>query len=452
MEVKVLKSINFRRSLHCAVLGLCVWAIFAQGCAKLKQDPMADQSEDVRNPQIPHEKPSPTPVVVDSSGILQIDTDDFYTLKEGKPAEFDVTGRVLVPVDGHEAVLGVDYIITIDNLADFKDATFDGATGKFKWTPQVGVSESEYAKQMTMKVSIKMLKGFAYTRSKDVKIFVEKYFTDPEIVAIEGLSGMTFHEGDRVNFKIKFRDADADEQNLPKLTLTNVQNGPNIASLIAVNGNPRRDSTDRTLWIFSMIMDTANAELTNREIALNFGVIGISRYGRASTPQKQTVVFRTKMEKPIVGWAEGTEAKFTATLDNVMSFSVSDPKGEGSVRVEFQNCAASGAVCECVDAYRASTMAICTVKWKPTATQTGRFTVRGIAYNQSPIVGERAEQKYFSNYVRVSPAPTPVPTPTPTPTPEPTATPTPTPMPTATPSPTPEPTASPAPWRGRYSK
>jgi hypothetical protein len=425
MEGNAVKSNNTGRWIQGTLLGLCAFALMAQGCTKLSQDPFSGQSDDVKNPQIPHEKVSPTPIVIDSSGILQIDHDDFYTFQEGKAGAFKLAGRVLVAVDGHEAVAGTDYVLSVDNLGDFKGATFNGTTGDFAWTPPLDYVDTAYNKQATMEVTIKMLKGFSYTRSGTVKIFVERQLSDPVVQSVDGLSNAPIHENDRKSFTITVRDPDSDPTHLPSLVITNVQSGANLASLVTVTGVPTRDASDPAKWIFNATLDATGAELTASESTLYFAVMSVSAYGHASSPFKVSVKVRTLAANPSVGWSQNFIVPFTGGLDNLYTFSVMDPKSEGKIRVVFNSCGGFGssATCTCAQDQFYTYLANCQIKWKPGTFSGGDYTINGYAYNDSPIAGDTAGSTFFSRTIRVTnstSAPTPTPNPFPTPTPKPT--------------------------------
>ena len=112
---------------HLVNLSLVVSILWALGCG-LKQDPLADKPDIIKNGRIPQQKIEP--LRPENSEVIRIDTVNKFTFVENREDKITITSRVLAPGYVNE--------MTIDNLSDFQDATFDSVTGVFTWKPPKG--------------------------------------------------------------------------------------------------------------------------------------------------------------------------------------------------------------------------------------------------------------------------------------------------------------------------
>lgn len=411
-------SFSFGRMVHVAVLAMGVISLGFAGCS-MKQDPFADKSDDIRTAQPPKEKPMPTPIVITTADVLQIDTDDFYTFQEGTKGEFKITGRVLIQIDGKTPVLNKDYELNVDNISEFPGATFNKTTGMFSWTPPTDFVDQNYTRQVTMEVSIRTMRD-SYARSEIVKVFVERLMTDPSIVSVDDLTAQPLREGDIRAFRAVVFDPDAENtaKAMPQLMITNAQAGANIGSRVKVVSGPTRDTVNKSNWIFDLQIDLRDIEITKSEDTLQFGLMSVSRFGRSSAPKSVPVKIKTLVSEPIISWPSGSSITFVAGQPNVATFTIMDPKSEGKVRLTFTQCPVgkTPAVCRCQAV--GQTQSTCTIEWRPDKADAAYNPVSGTVYNDSPIWGEQPTSRTFQRDIRVivpaapvCPAPSPKPTP-----------------------------------------
>ncbi|RYZ78955.1 MAG: hypothetical protein EOP04_28680, partial [Proteobacteria bacterium] len=111
------------------VLTILVATLSITACSKWNQDPLAGQSDLLRNPQeTPREQEKPKNPESDAS--VRVDTVSFYNFSEGTSGEFEITARVLRS--------DYTYEIIVDNLDQFPGAKYNAVTKKFSWNPPLG--------------------------------------------------------------------------------------------------------------------------------------------------------------------------------------------------------------------------------------------------------------------------------------------------------------------------
>lgn len=428
-------KMKFQTWFHASVLGLSAALLIFGGCAKvqetlgLKQDPFQDMPDEIRNGVPPTTKPVPGPTAVDAKE-LRIDGLDFFTFKEAQRGEAKLSGRVLTAIDGEEPQLGKNFRLVIENLKDFKGATFDPATGTFAWTPEVGTVDTDFNRMMTLKVALETTKGIAKSTRRNFNVFVLRQFNDPMIEDVDTLSAVLsadpMHEGEYREFDVWVQDPDASDssEGNPRLLVTNAQYGRDIGPFVSVLRGPYRDPKDPKRWRFRMALDLNGAELTKTYNTMVFGLMAVSQFGHLSAPQTVRVKVLTKVVAPVFSWGgfDDPPITFYADQDNSMSFTVSDPKQEGVVSAHCIDIP-DGAKCECgfTSDYKRS-VATCTISWHPVGSASiGQHSIRGTVTNQSPVDsdpdGESAQFNGRINVVAGSLTPTPTPAPIPGPSP-----------------------------------
>jgi hypothetical protein len=151
-------------------------AILLAGC---EQDPMKNASDSVRNGHLPDSgKLEPQkPLPKDS---LQIDAPGKYNGRVNFPIEIKIAGRVLVP--------DIPFTFIVANLDRFPGATFDAATGVFKWTPNKEFLNGQMAVMETLEVVMKTLPGVKNypesTETKFIPVIITNEYERPIINTI----------------------------------------------------------------------------------------------------------------------------------------------------------------------------------------------------------------------------------------------------------------------------
>jgi hypothetical protein len=431
--------------LHGSVVALSFLALVS-GCSKLQQNPFTNVDQYLKDPVPPGYKPDPgaTPMKSDE---LRIDADEFYSTTEGDTTTFQISGRVLTPIDGQTPVLGKQFQLQIENLGDFPGARFDGKTGAFEWTPQPGFVEEGTKRIVEMRVTMDTTTGLSTSRR--LNIYVMRKETDPSVERVDSTL-TTVTEGDYRTFKVTVRDPDGDDtpNGHPRLVVTNAKFGQDIGSLVSVISGPVRDTVDKALWNYTMALDLRDAEVSKSISDASFGLIVISQFGHSSNPTPVNLKVRTLLAKPVASWLEDyySHVSFLSVQDNTMTFTVTDPKAEGTLGASFTRCE-PGANCSCStpDPSKAYIL-LCKVRWFPSLSQaSGNYTFSVHVTNSVYGAGVSPAADDFNRVIEIKAPPPLPPTPTPYPTPSPTPVVCPTPFLSPTPAPTPTPTPTPKP-------
>lgn len=390
-------------------------ALTAAGCSKgLQQDPYADQSDAVKN-RIPPEKNTAPPVgKAVGAEVLRIDSADSLTFDEGQEGQAQITGRVLMDINGHTPVLGTDYELSIDNIADFPGATFDAPTGTFTWTPRRGYVQGSYTRNIHVDVTL-TTKGSPILRTtRSIIGIVTCSSIEPTIVSIEDLNVTPLHEGEARIFKVVVNDPHGDDKDdmRPRLTIVASDNGqPTAANLITLQktwgvANPQRDPGNPTQWIFTLVLDLQNKEITTGKTVLGFGLIATSRFGEASAIKLSSATVITSIGDPLMSWAQNEPIDVVQGKENTINFSIFDPRSESNMTVNFDTrCDITlgiGSTCTCKAQAAAAGVntQLCTIRWSVPPTATGQYRIDISSFNQSRYDAQQ-KKTTFSRFLRV---------------------------------------------------
>jgi hypothetical protein len=382
-----------------AILGL------SQGCS-FQQDPLATQPEEIRNGVAPETKTEEPPRPDDPSA-LRIDTNDFYRVREGQLTEIQLSGRVTI---GRQTKFTLD----VDNLDKFPGAAFDPSTNVFSWTPPTDfVAGDEYTRSLTMDVILTAETNPVRTTKKQVLIFVDRVEANPKIVEVRSdFANQFVREGERAKFFVTVEDPDGvDRDDLrPRLLAVPAKATRDVAAAVVMvpadeaqgGTNPKLDPNNNRRWIYEMMLDLRGREVTVREEEFTFGLIALSRFGRSSSPDTQTLRVRTAVNTPAVSWFD--PIRLVIGQENLAQFSVYEPAGQGQVRVEFvrfthtspdgatqfgtyDRCDQLPGTASCVCRPQARSGAVfCSIRWKPKAdVKPGRLRAEYQVTISSPV-------------------------------------------------------------------
>jgi hypothetical protein len=418
---------------------LCLCLSFA-GCNKalrsLQQDPLASQPENVRKGEPPELNIKPLAPKPLAEEALRIDSDDFYSFKEGIKGEISIGGRILQSINGQVAVLGKDFLLSIENIKDFPGASFDPMTGVFVWTPGGDHSQEEYTRNAHLDIVLSTVASPILATRKSINLFVARGEMDPAVLDVADLTSKAVREGESRQFKVIVSDPDGldlDNRRPRLLVVANTQGPSNVAHLVYVvdskfsDVNPIQDPTDKSKWIFTVVIDVKDREVTKAAGNFSFSLVAVSRFGRTSTPKRVDARIWTSVREPLISWSDTYD--IFAGQENVIAFSVYDPQSEGQVSVNLFRCdlLPGSPSCSCTDQSRDGTQ-LCTIRWRvPSNASLGEYVIEGEALNQSKIVGDSLfYKKPFRRRVRILADPnatklTPPPSPTPKPMPPPPA-------------------------------
>lgn len=384
----------------------------------LKQDPMADQPDNVKNAKF-EPKPAATPKnEADKSDYLRIQPNsDAYEFAEGKQNEAIIKGAILADINGHAPVLGQDYDVSIVNLADFPGATFDPSTGSFKWTPPPGFVDQNYTRNVRIQATIQT-KFLPYRQTtQDIVAVVTRAEQDPTVVSIEDLTTKPTKEGDVRRFKVVVRDPhgdDAKPEYKPHLEIVSSgATGASATSLISCDGtdgctNPTREKADPTLWDFTLVLDLSDAtaanghkEITKDQATLQFAVRAISRFGEASGLKPADVAVVTSIDDPVISWSEGDPLNVTAGQNNVVTFMVYDSGSNSNLTVNFDTrcdqVLGANSSCTCTGIGRdPNGPQLCTISWLvPAAPTQTDYDIVLSSLNQSKTDATQVKKTTF---------------------------------------------------------
>lgn len=294
------------------------------GCS-LKQDPLAGRSEDLRNAKKPGPQPEkPAPVETDN---LVIDAPDAVTFSEGVSNEFQMRTRVLLPEYDQVDLL-------VENIDAFPGATFDAATGVFRWTPPAGIVGTGITRQMLMNVRTYVSSSTnkdarVLTHGRVVVFAITKNPQEPTVSRISNL-GATLREDDYYNFHIYVNDPDASAV-APELIFTTPRAASkSLAPYISIDDV---DFDSRTqVWDFSCRLNLYSVEITNSMSSAGFSVKAITSYGKSSQPLEYAGTILTDLQDAKTTW-QGTQT-LKPGVENRIPFVVYNPAGEGLLSLD----------------------------------------------------------------------------------------------------------------------
>ena len=428
---------DLQRAALGAVAALTASMFFTACNLNFKQDPLAGTPPEYKDDLEPiSTKPTPSPTPFEME--YQLDHKNFFVFSEEVAGEEFISGRILSKINGEIPVLGKNYHVKIQNLIEFPGALFDEQSGRFSWTPPLGSSGGDKVSILSLTVFLETASGHRVGHPRAIPIHIHGRQAEPKVVSVDRLDILPIREGESKAFKVVVRDLDSKTGEEPKLIAVHAPTSlVNISSMVRIEPFPLVSLTDPTLWTFTAVLDTGNAELTSKTENHRFLLMALSRYGRPSEPRQVDVSFITKMAKADTNWKN--RETFVGGRFNRYDFFVFDPKFEGKVWVTFTECPV-GAQCRCERPVENSPVP-CLISWNvPMTERNGVRRVLFKAENVSSIAGEPSTMEEFKREIFLS-----IPTPTPTPGPTPTPWPTPTPAPGATPTPVPLPRPSPMP-------
>lgn len=367
-----MKKQNFSKL---AAFGLALVLVSA-GCSNgLKQDPYADQPDNVKNAGPLAPKPKEAPPTSVRSDYLLIQSPDSLEFKEGEELRTTIKGVVLTDVNGHKPVLGVDYEFSIENMSDFPRASFDPTTGEFKWAPRPGFVDKAYTRNVHIDATLTTKGADPLKTSKTIIGVITRTEVDPTIVSIDDLKTTPTKEGETRDFKVTVRDPHGDAKSAntkPRLSILSVDSGmASAAGYIYCKGNngcsdPSVDPTDSTLFTFNLTLDLQGKEITKNQALLSFGVVATSRFGEASAVTKASVSVITNVNDTEMSWSDAQPINVVAGQQNTVNFTVYDPVGDGNITATFvtrcDQVLGTDAVCEC-KSQAGSAAQLCTISW-----------------------------------------------------------------------------------------
>lgn len=322
------------------ILIVLVLALTAVGCSNWNQDPLKDKDGVLATGTgKPVELEQPKPLSTDAIRIL---APDFLRFKEGEEAEFSIVVRNLMP--------GYATQLVIDNMTDFPGATFNGATGQFKWRPAAGsILPNEVEKYGAIKVrAIASQPGAATIFSeKEVQVVVNRVFRIPKMTSIQKISP-TMREGEAIDVKVMIEDIDAnpvDQKTWSNLQIMPTQGQKSISGFMSLKSYRWVNGSNYEA-IFTI--DLFGAEVSESMDTLSFDINLISRFYQISDRQTQTINVYTAYTDLKSTWTTILEDKVGSVIN--YQFLIYDPKAELKVTFEGIKNAIPNSTTKCVSA------------------------------------------------------------------------------------------------------
>ncbi|MFS4460137.1 hypothetical protein [Bdellovibrio sp. HCB2-146] len=307
------------------LIALIASALMVSACS-LQQDPLDGVDDQVAEGGLPDQNKPIQPKPRPKEG-LQIDSPNQVDGQVGQPIEFKISGRVMYP--------GVDFELMVDNLADFPGATFDAATGEFRWIPTHEMLAGAISAQFTLRVGIRTLLGpnesVSNSEAKVITFNVMNSFRRPTIKAF---TGNDIVEGGK-SFSYKFEIEDLDAKSKDDVDIVTR----------ACTSNSAYDSLSSYAYIDRTFLKDMNNGTFEGVVALNlrqvsslragkycFAIAAIAKSGLTSATIEKVVTYDPELKSPR-STMDKTLQIFVGEVKTV-AFSVYDPTAVNSISVK----------------------------------------------------------------------------------------------------------------------
>jgi hypothetical protein len=310
------------------VLSLFISLLLLTGCAGDEknfffggqQDPLSEKDQAMgdgtKDPQ-PVQGTKPI-----QSDAIRIDTVDFYSFLAGQAGEFKINGRVLIP----------DYEMKLEilNAAEFDGATYDAATGLFKWTPNENlVTGADTYRDLVMQVQVVATKpgNIVLMGTRNVAVRVNRVLKVPDIVTAGfDNTGIKVREGTTYSLTVMVNDPSAavDQATWPTLLINSVAGSGNLVEYLRLVTRDRQ-SNGQIRYVY--YLDLTNTELTKSYKSFGLSFKAVSMFNKFSVEKTMTFNVFNKLVAPQTTWTSNISQRIGTKLNH--SFMVLDPKDEG---------------------------------------------------------------------------------------------------------------------------
>ncbi len=377
IECLHLKGIQMKKSVISVVLVMMTAASLI-GCDsnpfKGEPDPLAKKSDEVKNAQKPGPVKEPEKPLAEN--ILQIDSESgYFVFVDGVSQEITISGRSFF----ENSLFNLEIL----NIADFENATVDyvqgdkaadvAATAKMKWEPHLTLGVNEQT-VMNLDVMISTnFQGNVYSYRRSIPVFIyRKDVRVPKILKVTGAGGSIIENGAPVTLTVDVEDKESQNRDGFRPTLMfqprYIGNGLSLAQFIKQDKVELVDEA-AGLWKITAIINLNGAELTPGYTSGYFSTAVISSSGIRSPLQDSFLRVLTSVTQPAITW--NGPVNFKAGKDNVLSFTVYDPKSENNITAELKtDCARlpGKATCSCnkipdLKVKDKSTATVCQIQW-----------------------------------------------------------------------------------------
>lgn len=310
------------------LLALLTSLMFLTAC-ELQQDPIQGAPDQVRQ-GVPPTAGKPTPAKPLPKEALQIDAPILVNGRVGAPLEFKILGRVMTP--------DVSFKIYIDNLSDFPGATFDEATGDFKWIPtkaQVGSFPSmELPLRITLATDVTANSPTISVEKKTISLVIQNAYSKPIVNTVTGPT--TVVVGSTYNFDFTMEDVDAMSETDASLMVrdcTTSYYSDSIAHLVEIKSISANATTPNNY------QGRVTLDLTKVGILPSgtycFGLVAVSKHGVISDLYKREVTVEAKMRSTKMTMETAPEVKVGEKIQ--IAFAIYDPSNNGVLTMKSQD-------------------------------------------------------------------------------------------------------------------
>lgn len=385
-------------------------------CGGTKQDPLDGQSDDVKNGKAPGIAEAPKKKPADSN-VLKIDGPDSLVVQEGEEREITFTARSLFVEDTEYALE-----FTSAGAAEYKNATVTSKPGNsakgelasitIKWKVPKGLAAGQVTDTALVVSAYTTNLKAIYSVEKNVTVFISSNSKNvPNITKVEVPVDPIKENTNKSIIKVYVTDNDSSDVvgRRPSLIIMPDTSGANGAAYLVPAKNPVKDPALANSWIFDVVVDLTNAEMTAYSANAKFLVAATSYLGRLSAFKSASYSVWTSVSQPVSSWQE--IVYFKRQQANSYTFIVTDPRGEGLIDAKFTtNCSAleGKPVCDCKSiagvSGKSKGAAQCSITWTPPAGggiffAATPYTISVSVTNQSPITNDKDNKVQIFNGV-----------------------------------------------------
>jgi|GEM_PF-3159069 len=351
-----------------------------------EQDPFVNESENVRNGQIPDTVEKARVPLAD---VIKFDGVPNLQVEEGKLA---ILSFKFMPV--HPDIVVIDY--SFRNLeTQLPGAIVDRDKKEIHWTPPVDDLFEGLVDRRKFTLSI-FLEEAGAPRTFEKHMYIDvfrSYGFGPTIESVQvlKLKNDLIVEGNLTKFQVSVKDPGVGEfkgAGFPDLFIVPQGDPSNsLSGFMKVDGAPEYNRFQK-IFTYTVVLDLKNAEVTPESMDSKVGFFAFSTVSALrSKIMELSFSVHSSASAPVV--TAYKNATFYLGQKSTYYFQVFDPKEEGVVEAEFRrNCMSSDstAVCEC---QRERVFLLnCSVTWTPK--KEGRTEVAVKAINS--VGGQKASK------------------------------------------------------------
>lgn len=306
------------------VLALLTGLMFLTAC-EMQQDPLKDAPEAVREGRAP-EAEKPVQEKPFSKDAMFIDAPTVVNGRVGSPMEFKINGRVMVE--------GVTFKLNIDNLADFEGATFDAATGEFKWIPTRSVVAGLPSIELPLRITLATDSSAKYplisVEKKTLSLMVVNVYSKPIVQTITGNGTLTTGTTHYLDYTMEDIDAFSEaDVTLDVRDCGIASYRDSIAHLVSVR-NITKSTTTPNKYEGRIEIDLRNADHLASTYYC-FALQAISKHGVKSEIYKRDITINTRPKSTRITMESAPTLLVGQSAQ--IAFTIYDTTANGSLRM-----------------------------------------------------------------------------------------------------------------------